>query len=185
MERVRKISESYPLLKQIEKASSGQVKGEHLFIAIAGVLFISLFCKCIASPITNLFAVLLVIGQATAIITSKTPVEPARVKHIISYLLTFSLFVTVDSLVPFAHRNVPFYYHVKLVLFYYLSIRNYQVTDYLNSTLYLQVQELVRRLNEIDPSATIKAARTAASEKVKDLSETVKGAAASKPAKEE
>ncbi|KAI5191041.1 receptor expression-enhancing protein 5/6 [Nematocida sp. AWRm77] len=174
MERVRKISEAYPVFKQIEKASSGQVKGEYCFIGVVVVLFFVLFSKIVASPLTNIFAVLLVLGPTTTIVVGKAMPEQGILKHVLSYLLTFAIFITLDSLVPFIHKKVPFYYHGKLLFFYYLSIRRSQFTEYLNSTVYAPASDLLRKLNEIDAKEKMRSAETAASEKVKELSESIK-----------
>lgn len=173
MERVRKISESYPVFKQIEKLSGGQVKAKYSFIGLASVVFALLFWKKVANPITNIFAVVLALGQATAVIASKTSAEVSKTKHIISYLLTFSAFLTVDSIFPFVHRTMPFYYHVKLLFFYYLSIRNYQVTDYLNNTVYIHIHDTIQKLNAMDSKQVIKSAQSAATEKVREVSSAI------------
>lgn len=183
MDRVRKISESYPIFKQIEKLSGGQVKAKYSFIALASVIFALLFWKKVASPITNIFAIVLVLGQATGIIASKATPEISKVKHILSYLLTFSVFLTIDSVFPFVHRTMPFYYHVKLLFFYYLSIRNYQLTDYLNNTAYIHIHDTLCKMNEVDPKQAIKSAQNAATEKVMKAASSIKETV--RPEKEE
>ncbi|KAI5179725.1 receptor expression-enhancing protein 5/6 [Nematocida sp. AWRm80] len=177
MERIRKISETYPVFKQIERSTGGKIKGEHSFIALGAVLFLVLFYRCVASPLTNLFALLLVISPATQVIMSKSVPDMNNLKHIVSYLLTFTLFIVVDSFIPFAHKKVPFYYHGKFLFFYYLSVRKTQFTEYISNNVYIPVHEAIRKMNEIDTGKTIKAAQTAATEKIKDLSETLKDSA--------
>jgi len=174
MDRVRKISETYPIFKQVEKATGGQVKGEYFFVAVALALFFALFSKSTANPLTNMFAVLLIANSATSVIVSKATLEMSNVKHIISYLLTFSIFTTIDSLLPFINRRIPFYYHAKLVFFYYLSIRRTQLTEYLNTNLYSCAYDTLRRVSEVDVKEKIKTAQSEASKKVKDLSESLK-----------
>ncbi|OAG28927.1 hypothetical protein NEDG_01066 [Nematocida displodere] len=185
MERVRKISETYPVFKQIEQKSSGQVKAEHVFIGASLIVFLALFSRCMAPALTNAVALLLVVGPATSLIVGKSLPELGTVKHIISYMLTFVLFTCVDSVVPFMHRKIPFYYHGKLLFFYYLSVRKSQFTDYLNTSLYVHIYDMIKLVNSsASPKDQIKAAQTAAAEKVKEISETAKDVAAA-PEKEE
>lgn len=182
MERVRKISETYPIFKQVESLSDGKIKSEYGFILIALIIFLSLFSRTLSGAVTNLFSFLLVLGPVTNLIISKTSPEIGNLKHILSYLLSFTLLTVIESIVPFIPTRIPFYYHAKFLFFYYLSIRKTQLTEYLNISVYAPLNELIRRVNKLDPKATLKAAQTAASEKVKEISETVKKEA---PFKEE
>lgn len=184
MERVRKISETYPIFKQIEDLSHGQIKSEYGFIGLAIIVFISLFSRCISGAITNIFSLILILGPATNLIVSKTSPEIGNLKHILSYMSSFMVLTVSESVVPFIPRKIPFYYHAKFLFFYYLSIRRTQLTEYLNVSLFGPVNELIRKANKLDPRATIKAAQHAATEKIKDISETAKKAAEG-PLKEE
>ncbi|KAI5192422.1 hypothetical protein NEMIN01_2009 [Nematocida minor] len=184
MERVRKISETYPIFKKVQDLTNGQIKAEYSFIGLAIVIFFSLFSRCLSGAITNIFSFILIVGPATNLIVSKTSPEIGNLKHILSYLITFAFFTVTESILRFIPSRIPFYYHAKFLFFYYLSVRRTQLTDYLNASLYVPANEAIRKLNQMDPKATIKAAQSAASEKIKDLSETVKKNTGS-PSKEE
>lgn len=182
MERVRKLSEGYPLLKYIESQTSGQVRAEYFFLGVVAVLFAFLFLRAVAAPIANLAGVLFIVGPATAAIVGKNPTELGMMKHIISYLLTFALATCLDSMVPMMHRRIPFFYHLKLLLFYYLSVRKTQFTEYLNTSLYASLHDAIRGVNSLDTKDKIKAAQNAANERVREITETMKD---SRPLKDE
>ncbi|KAI5171108.1 receptor expression-enhancing protein 5/6 [Nematocida sp. LUAm3] len=186
MERIRKLSASYPIFKQLENLTGNQIKQEYCFVAVAGLIFAALFSKGLASPLTNAFALLLIAPQATSIIVSKIPFDVSKTKHTLGYLLTFALCVSLDSMVPFLHRHLPFYYHIKFLFFYYLSIRSYQLTEHLNASLYVPTHAVLMKLMKADPAQALKSAQGAALEKAKETIETVKEAASSTmPSKEE
>lgn len=172
MERVKKISETYPIFKQIQKATNGQVKPEYSFAALAVLIFCSLFCRTLAGAITNSFALLLIISPATSTIVSKATPDISSTKHILSYLLTFALVTAVESVLCFIPSRVPFFYHAKFLFFYYLSVRRTQLTDYINSSVYVPANESIRKINQIDVKAALKVGQTAAADAVKTVKET-------------
>ncbi|KAH9385852.1 uncharacterized protein NEMAJ01_0748 [Nematocida major] len=182
MERVRKISETYPIFKQIQKMSNGQIKPEYSFIALASIIFVSLFCRCLAGAVTSAFSFLLIVTPATNIIVSKASPETANVKHILSYLLALALFGLGEAVFFPLIRRIPFYYHGKFLFFYYLSVRRTQLTDYLNASVFAPANDVIRKINQFDAKEVLKAAQVAASDRIKSSVEAVKEA---KPSKEE
>lgn len=174
MEKVRKFSDMYPVFKKIEKASKGQVSSEQAFIAVTALFVVLLFIRPIASPFTNLGALVFIIVPATSLIASKTAPDSGTIKHIVSYLLTYVLFATVDSFVPFLHRRLPFYYQIKFVFFYYLSVRRMHLTEYMNSKVYAVVYDFIVHVNTVDKEEKIKSAQTAANEVINETAEAIK-----------
>ncbi|KAI5166820.1 hypothetical protein NEIG_01803 [Nematocida sp. ERTm5] len=171
MERVRKISETYPVFKNIQSMTNNQVKPEYILIALAAVLLVTLFCKTVAGAITNVFMLILIINPCTSLIISKTAPDAGTMKHVLSYLLCAMLVVAVESILRVIIRKIPFYYHAKFIFFYYLSVRRTQLTEYINTTVVVGIHDGIQEINKVQPKDVIKAAQSAATQKIKNTIE--------------
>ncbi|EHY65610.1 uncharacterized protein NESG_02056 [Nematocida ausubeli] len=165
MDRIVKVSSGYPVLRYIESATNNVVRPEYSFIAIVAVLFISLFCRSIASAITNVLSIAFIVHSACSAICTKGQIDIASAKHIISYLLTLNILITAEYVV-YSILYIPVYYHIKIIFMYYLSNRRSRLTEYINNVAYTPLNEMIRHVQNIDIKKDIKTAQMAASEKL-------------------
>jgi len=183
MEKVKKYAEMYPVFKKIERSTKGQIPAEQAFVAVTAIFFFLLFVRPISTAFTNLCAILFIVSPALAILNSKVAPDTGMVKHVVSYLLTFLFYCTLDSLFPFMHRRFPLYYQIKFVFFYYLSVRRMQITEYINANVYSTAYDFIAEINSADKREKIRSAQTAAHEVISESVDTMKDAL--KPKKEE
>lgn len=185
MDKVRKTADMYPIFKTVERATKGNIRYEHAFIATTFLCLAILFVRPVAGPFCNLFAILFILPAATGTISSKVIADAGNTKHVISYLLSCGIINAADSFLPFLHRKIPFYFQMKFILFYYLSQRRTQLTENINSNIFYNLHDIITELNSSEPAQKVKSAQTAASDLINETADAVKQAGENKPKKEE